>query len=66
MPGGHASHKGTSAKPNVNTNGNIDPDYQDPQPEEGYPYEPGEEIIRQSSAATERAEKKSDEAPEEA
>lgn len=24
MPGGHASHKGTGDKPNVNTNGTID------------------------------------------
>ena len=24
MPGGHASHKGSSVKPNTNTNGSID------------------------------------------
>lgn len=33
MPGGHASHKSTSNKPNVNTSGQINPDTANPEDE---------------------------------
>lgn len=56
MSSGHASHKGTSTKPEGNaTTGQIDPVPQDPQPEAGYPYDADQEIV-QNPAATQRVE----------
>lgn len=43
MSSGHASHKGTAAKPNTNANGPMDVDPQDAIPQEGYPFEGGAE-----------------------
>lgn len=59
MPGGHASHKGHSAKPNTNANGVIDTSLgveSDPDPivEETFrPARDGEEIV-DNSLATQR------------
>jgi hypothetical protein len=59
MSSGHASHKGTSAKPNTNTNGQIysaADDGLDPQEVldegEGYPYNAQGTVV--NPAATER------------
>ena len=61
---GHANHKSTSIKPNVNAS-NLDLEPKDPQPESGYPYN-AEEETRQSAPATERVKDKPQDAPEEA
>lgn len=64
---GHASHKSTSTKPEGNaTTGQIDLGTQDPQPEEGYPYDADQETV-QNPEATRRVESDTpEEAPEEA
>lgn len=66
MSSGHASHKGSSTKPNVNANGVINDPEQDYQPEEGVI--PGRtKEIQENTAATERSNASSDdvrEAPE--
>ena len=59
MPSGHASHKGTSAKPNTNANDIIDmPDDLDQNPEEilgeGVDARRAREESPKNSAATER------------
>jgi hypothetical protein len=68
MSSGHASHKGTSNKPNVNANDRINSDVEDLdfQPEEG---SPRNELKREGSeipAATERPSDSPEEATEEA
>lgn len=45
MSSGHASHKGTSMKPNPNAvSGQNEIDDRDPQPEEGYPFDADAEV----------------------
>lgn len=56
MPGGHASHKGSSIKPNVNAEGqiNLDPDVDMPEEimvNEGYEFDTEAEV---NPAAIER------------
>lgn len=67
MSSGHASHKSTSTKPEGNaTTGQIDLGPQDPQPEEGYPYDADQEAMK-NAAATRRVNSDApEEAPEEA
>lgn len=68
MSSGHASHKGSSIKPNVNANGLInDPEQdipQDYQPEEGVPIPGRTKEIRENREATERPSDDVREAPE--
>lgn len=61
MPGGHASHKSTSAKPNINANGLIDEADLNANPEELLPE--GPDALRaaeapENAAATQRPEDK--------
>ncbi|HEY9661140.1 MAG TPA: hypothetical protein V6C65_22030 [Allocoleopsis sp.] len=58
MPGGHASHKGASIKPNTNANNQLDVDPEEIPTETGYPFDE-EPVVNE--AATERAEKPSNE-----
>jgi hypothetical protein len=64
MSSGHASHKSTSNKPNVNANGQINSDVEDLdfQPEEG---SPRNELKREGSEIPDAIERPSD-SPEEA
>lgn len=71
MPSGHASHKSTSDKPNVNASGQINSDQdisQDIQPKSGSPRAGREEEGHHITEATERPDRSSQdvtEAPEE-
>ncbi|NJM87735.1 MAG: hypothetical protein HC847_11610 [Hydrococcus sp. RU_2_2] len=63
MSSGHASHKSTSAKPNVNANGQIDVDVPpDENIESGAPIPGRTKEIQENPAATERVENQPEEA----
>ena len=63
---GHASHKGSSAKPEGNSaTVQIDLSPQDPQPESGYPYDADEET-QPNPAALERGDRPTTDQSEEA
>jgi hypothetical protein len=64
MSSGHASHKGTSIKPNTNTNSQIDADPQEIAQENGYPFNAQGTVV--NPAATERASSESEDDKEQA
>ncbi|MCU0532759.1 MAG: hypothetical protein MUD14_02550 [Hydrococcus sp. Prado102] len=65
MSSGNASHKSTSAKPNINANGQIDADAPpDVNIEPGAPIPGRTKEIQENSAATERVKNQSEETTE--